>query len=367
MIAVIADDLAGASELACAAAAMGFTAEVHTRFDPRSTAEVIAIDTDTRLSPAAPSRPLVTRVTKAVLSANPEWIYKKTDSVLRGNVRSEIEAILDETRQPRSILIPANPSKNRIIRDGIYHVDGTPLAQTLFSRDPHHPRSSSRVNELLGPAPSQDRLVVPDVCSAEDLARYAAEVDAQTLPAGGVDFFQALLRARRPEHVVQTLESSPRTLYICGSAAAWDAGRAEQFTIQRIPVVAMPDTLFAGTRDPAALAAWSANVISTLESSRRAVLTIGRSSKSPSPLTSEELLDLLIETALTTMGQARIDRICLEGGATAAELLKRLGWTRLIASGGGASGVATLHPPSGPALLIKPGSYPWPSAVLQGS
>ena len=40
MIAVIADDLAGASELACAAAAMGFTAEVHTRFDPKSIGNV---------------------------------------------------------------------------------------------------------------------------------------------------------------------------------------------------------------------------------------------------------------------------------------------------------------------------------------
>ena len=98
------------------------------------------------------------------------------------------------------------------------------------------------------------------------------------------------------------------------------------------------------------MAAWSQNLATALDTQRRAVLTIGRSSKSPSPLTSEELLSLLIEVAINTLGRSRIDRICVEGGATAAALLKRLGWTRLSASG------ASIPPRSpGPAT---PGARP---------
>jgi len=48
VIAVIADDLTGAAELAGAAASFGLSAEVHTSFRPESGADVIAIDSDTR-------------------------------------------------------------------------------------------------------------------------------------------------------------------------------------------------------------------------------------------------------------------------------------------------------------------------------
>lgn len=66
-----------------------------------------------------------------------------------------------------TLLVPANPSRGRIIRDGRYFVDGIPLNEPAFARDPEHPPRSSSVAEMLGDASG---ILAPD---AGDLARPA--------------------------------------------------------------------------------------------------------------------------------------------------------------------------------------------------
>ena len=140
MIAIIADDFSGAAELAGIAAARGYKAEVQTVFDPASDAEVIAIDTDTRLKSEDEAASVLRVITRQILATKPAWIYKKTDSVMRGHIRAEIEAILDVSGLAKCIFIPANPSKDRVIRSGHCFVNGVPLDQTIFASDPDHPR-----------------------------------------------------------------------------------------------------------------------------------------------------------------------------------------------------------------------------------
>ncbi len=61
----------------------------------------------------------------------------------------------------------------------------------------------------------------------------------------------------------------------------------------------------------------------------------------------------------------RVAHIYVEGGATAAELLRRFQWTRLELLSEVAPGVATLASPTAPSirLTVKPGSYNWPDHV----
>ncbi len=65
------------------------------------------------------------------------------------------------------------------------------------------------------------------------------------------------------------------------------------------------------------------------------------------------------------MADAPIDRLLLEGGATAIAVIRALGWTRLRATALAESGVGVLRPAgaTGPELLVKPGSYPWPAGL----
>ena len=134
MIVVIADDLTGAAEIGAVGLRYGLTAEVQTEFAPESNADLIVIDTDTRSMPGSEAAAEVERVVGQVLQHSPELLFKKVDSVLRGPVLAELTALLRATGVPRLLLVPANPSLGRVIRDRNYYVDDVHWTSSLFER-----------------------------------------------------------------------------------------------------------------------------------------------------------------------------------------------------------------------------------------
>lgn len=346
MIAILADDFSGAAELAGLAAARGFTAEVQTEFDPSANADVIAVDTDTRLKDEDEAAKIVGEVTRRVAAAGPAWIYKKTDSVLRGHVRVEIEAILESTGLAACIFIPANPSKDRVIRGGRYEIGGVPLDETVFARDPDYPRGTALVRELLG---ASDRIQTPDAVGLEDLQ---IDLPATTLAAGAADFFAAQLELMENRlgfgpsslPVIGQQFEPHSVLLLSGSLAAWDLDRAEQMERRGFLVKTIDDDL--------SLALW--------KTTSKVMLAIGR----PKGVAPSTLTETLIEKALTLLSGRSDLRIGLEGGATAIAFIRRMGWTRFEVIPEGHTGVGTLRPPGGPVICVKPGSYDWPEASL---
>lgn len=378
-VVVIADDLSGAAELASAAATLGHSAEVRTAADASPGPDVIAIDTDTRCLPPAAAAPVVARVAEQARAAGARWIYKKTDSVLRGNVRAEIEEILKTTGLGRSLFVPANPSKKRLIREGLYYVNGVPLAQTSFANDPLHPRRSSSVTELLSAAGSVPitresggaddfaGILVPDVTGEADLVRLAAQVDDATLPAGGVEFFVALLERRLGKHpaIPPPRPTSP-LLWICGSQMAWQLGRAGECARLEMLLLIMPETLH-HTSDAAH--AWSELIERSLSTHDRVMVAIG---EGPRPehlsIPPESLADHLAKSVAHVLRRRPVATVCVEGGATAAALMREMDWTRLTAlPTPDLPGVSALRPAAadGPLVLVKPGSYPWPEQLWE--
>ena len=103
------------------------------------------------------------------------------DSLLRGSIASEIKALLDLMDIDQAYLVPANPSMNRIIRSGKYYIDDIPINNTDFRLDPHYPRTSNYVRELITDScnalitaddPSHKlriRIMIPDMTSSEEL------------------------------------------------------------------------------------------------------------------------------------------------------------------------------------------------------
>jgi hypothetical protein len=342
VIAVLADDFSGAAELAGVAAARGYTAEVQTGFEPGTTAEVIAIDTDTRRTTESEAARIVGAVTRRIVAAGPSWIYKKTDSVLRGHVRSEIEAVLGAAGLADCVFIPANPSKDRVIRAGRYFIRGVPLDETVFARDPDFPRHSGLVPELLG---LSGRIRTPDALGPDDLR---IDLPATTLAAGGADFFAAQLAQKergsgfRPSHPVAIGPEprSHRSLLLSGSLAAWDLDRATQMRKRGFLVKTIADDVSPTVWD----------------TTSKLMLAIGDApSADPSTLT-----EILIEKALPLFSGR--DDLCvgLEGGSTALACIRRLNWSRFEVIPENLAGVGSLRPPGGPLLRVKPGSYPWP-------
>jgi hypothetical protein len=368
MIAVIADDLSGAAEIANAALLAGLSAEVHLRFRAEARADVICVDTASRSLPAEAAAARVGEVARAIAAASPVFVYKKCDSVLRGSVAAECLAVARAFGKKQILLLPANPSRRRIIRAGYYFVDGVLLSQTALACDPEHPRHTSHVAELLGPTPS---ILTPDAAFGEDLVRFALKVDAHTLPAGAVDFFNALL-ATMPRHPAKphpghhAAASGEKSLYVCGSNAAWLCDRAGQFAARRIPIFPMPRALFGRDLREDILGRWAGFAAAALRGHGAALLAIG--GEEPAPETTPALLTLRLAQAVElVLEQVPVARVFLEGGATATAVVRQLALEEFQAEPSPGPGIGALRPGAGeaPLFLIKPGSYPWPDSVWQ--
>src|SRR5439155_24489509 len=152
MIGVIADDLTGAAELSGVGLRYGLRAEVATELQSRSDAELICLDTDSRAGLPAEAGRRVAEAAGKLTASRAQWIYKKVDSVLRGHLLVEVEAMMDQLGLNRALLVPANPSLERVVRNGQYFVRGKPIHETDFRLDPEFPRYTSSVGELLGAA-----------------------------------------------------------------------------------------------------------------------------------------------------------------------------------------------------------------------
>lgn len=350
MIVVLADDLTGAAELAAVAHRHGLRAEVQTSFHPATDADVVCLDTDTRLLPEAKAASVTGALAREVAAAKPAWIFKKCDSVLRGSVRAEARATAKAAGLDRILILPANPSRGRVVQDGHYYINERPLHETAFACDPLHPRSSSRVTDLLGGDLTD--IAVPDAQSAADVLARARALDAGTLAVGAADFFTALLEirvGRRGAPPAATLAAGT-VLLACGSAMAWPLRRA----------AARGERAFALPHDCPA-------VIQCLESHDRALLGVGDGPETHGKRP-EELSALLAESVAHILHEVTVDRLLIEGGATAAAVLLTAGWQRLTVTGTSAD-VALLQPVgvAAPQICLKPGSYPWPESLWPGA
>ena len=111
MIGVIADDISGAAEIAGVGLRLGLSAEVLEKGRPSGKADLVCIDTDSRCCSASEAARRAAAAAKVLRRAGAKWIYKKVDSVLRGPVAAEIQAIrkelgLKKIYDGRAVVIP---------------------------------------------------------------------------------------------------------------------------------------------------------------------------------------------------------------------------------------------------------------------
>jgi uncharacterized protein YgbK (DUF1537 family) len=377
MIAILADDLSGAAELAALAASAGLSSEVQTAFDPSTDADVVAVDTDSRAVDETEAVARVRQTAAQVVSAGPDWIYKKTDSVLRGHVAAECEAVAAVAGKSRILLVPANPARRRTLREGVYRVDGVPLDQGPFADDPQWPARNAGILRLLAGAscavhslrehePARpDGLNVPDIWQPSQLRQRAGEMNDQTLAAGAAEFFQALLppERKRPPLTPVPDALSPLTLIVCGSHAAWAGSRLRECQQRAIPIVPMPRRLFAEDHSDREIDAWAVELEDAMAINGSAMIAVG--GEKIAGLAPGVLERRLAEAVRRVLQRVVVGHLLLEGGATAAAVLHRCEWHRLRVGPEVAPGLAWLDVIGAPAprLLVKPGSYAWPDAA----
>lgn len=146
---VLADDMTGALEIGAIFAAAGADSIVVTQPSTGSAHDVLVLDTESRHD--APDM-AAGRVAQFVREARvrPDLVYKKTDSTLRGNIRTELGVLSTLFPEWKIAYVPAYPRQGRTARNGVVYVDGTPLTRTEFARDALNPVLTSSVHEVLG-------------------------------------------------------------------------------------------------------------------------------------------------------------------------------------------------------------------------
>jgi uncharacterized protein YgbK (DUF1537 family) len=76
-------------------------------------------------------------------------LLKKTDSAFRGHFGREISAVMDTLHVELCCVAPAIPDFGRVTRNGIQYLNGLPIAESFYSKDPRQPVAESRVAEIL--------------------------------------------------------------------------------------------------------------------------------------------------------------------------------------------------------------------------
>ena len=381
MIGVIADDLTGAAELGAVGRRLGLKAEILGNNQPSTTADLACMDTDSRSCAPAEAAKRAAAAAKFLQAAGARWIYKKVDSVLRGNVTAEVEAVMQQLGYNRALVLPANPSLGRIIRDGEYFVKGKPIHRTEFAHDPEYPRRSAQVLRMLN-APQhfllrlangsfevpENTILVGQADSSEAVRNWAQARQDSLLRVGGSEFFGALLAdelQQAPPAIDEEFRfGAERQLFVCGTASKAGNQLFRSARKAKVPVFTLPQELMWGNNfSPGANEAIAQRVIEGFEKCKRVVLGVGLPHVHNAQA-ARRLSENLVDVAELVLRRANIKYVFAEGGATSAELVRRMKWSRLEVRREWAPGVATLAVAAENPLwlTIKPGSYSWPEA-----
>lgn len=375
MIGVIADDLTGAAELAAAGYRHGLRAEVWLKEGVRVSSDLICMDSDSRSCPPVVAGRRAANAARALRRRGSGWIYKKTDSAMRGSIAAELTQLMRVLKFRRALLIPANPSRGRIIQNGKYFINGVPIHKTDFRFDPEYPCRSCSVKELLNAntevyvcsldhALPERGIIIGEAESPEDLRRWAAKCDGTMLAAGAVEFFVALLQeqGRRPKKdpVYARAPAGVRQLFVCGSASASTRQFLRRSRLEGVPVFTLPRYLMRGGKmrgiDRRRMLE---EIAAAYKRNKRVILAVGFPMVKDLKIARRFSVELAA-LAAQAVEKLRLNELFAEGGATAANLARALGWSQLELCREIAPGVAKMRARVvNRFLTIKPGSYSW--------
>lgn len=381
MIAVIADDMTGAAEIAgvCLRYGLRVSFELETADVKDADADVVVVATDTRAMAAGDAVKESRRIAGGLKQAGILWIFKKTDSVLRGHVVAELNMLLAVLKKTKALLVPANPAAGRIISGGHYYIDGIPLSETDFGRDPDFPAKSSAVTGLPGfsrvhwgiSAELRKGITIPDAVVTQDLDRCAGWLTGDTLPAGSAAFFESCLRhmgkfpAEVPPPVTRDFLSG-KTLMVCGSTHQDSRAFIRRAKESPVALVAeMPQELLQKDPDPAYMLAWEREIIHLSAHAGLMVLAVG-----PQTVhfegSARSIKQTLARVVRQVISRSPVHHLLIEGGATVFSIVRELGTPALTPVCEIEKGVVKMKVREREPffLVIKPGSYPWPESLM---
>lgn len=367
-IAIIADDLTGASDSGVQFARKGLKTAVVFDVDQVSAsaagADAVAIETDSRAIAPAEARERARQAAKGARLAGLTQIFKKVDSTLRGNLGPEIDGIMDEIPFDLAVVAPAFPKLGRTTVAGRHLLKGMPLEETEIGRDPKCPVHESQIERLLatqscrksglvpltvlheGPAAVESRvaelreqgveLVIFDAEADEDLQRIAEAMAGTAYhvlwvgSAGLADFLPAALGLIGRDEAASLPAGTRPVMLVAGSVSP--VTRAQVAAVRSAPGVVSAELnplqiLTDGDACATEVARCEAILLPALAAGLDVVLTSGTT---PGQVASAQALGDSLDLDSTAVS----NRIALVLGQLAAQIITNTELQGLILTGG---------------------------------
>lgn len=242
-ILVIADDFTGALDTATQFSKNGIKTVAYTSsaaFLENKLKDVTAcvVNTDSRHLKSDDAYQIVRTIVEYGIRQGAHYIYKKTDSALRGNIGKELEAVLDGTAKKSILFAPAYPKNDRVTIDGVQYYKGVPVAKTVYGRDPINPVCTSDISEVISSqttvktvkiptgrmadAPSEKVIYIHDAATEQeisDICDTALKQERPVLMAGCAGLAEALAQKISKGEAVQTdgFSKVEKVLVVSGS------------------------------------------------------------------------------------------------------------------------------------------------------
>jgi uncharacterized protein YgbK (DUF1537 family) len=383
MIVVIADDFSGAAEIAGIAWRFGLSVSLLTKLDLSVHHDLLVVDTGSRSMDEESSRKVHKALSRDLRNMKCDWIFKKTDSVLRGHVIAEIEALNSELNKKNVLMISNNPAMGKKIKNGSYYINEVALNQTDFAHDPDFPAKSALVRDILGAnktmplkyvssieMPAGKGLLVPDVVKSEELNQWSSLLSDAVLPAGGSEFFEAILVTKglkAGKNIKNKTAMTQKKRFLVFASTAEKSKK----TILKLKDTGIPVCNFPGKSistpefSEECLNRWIDDIKTCFKNNNTVMSAILHPVNRARGI-SKILNQLVTEMIRQVLASEDPDELFIEGGATISHLIRTIGWDTFEVAGEYERGIVELKVlnKTGLRLFVKPGSYTWPDEIL---
>lgn len=380
MIVVIADDLSGAAELAGIGLQFGMRVELHIGLNQPVDTDLLVIATDTRSMNEQKAVDEIETVATKVYELHPLMVYKKVDSVLRGHVLAELKAQLKISTLQKILLVPANPQLGRTLVNGAYFFNDHPIHLSSFSTDPEFPIKTSDVAGMLKAKTGEISInkfsdhidadiIVGEAENAEDLREWAMKNTNDVLLAGASGFFKALLSNVFKGGQTITIKAGKQgkiSLFVCGTTFSKSRAAIKQLHKNGSPVNYIPPDLLNGLAfDEEECQDWVDETITLIKANCTAIIAIDEEPTKTLNVSASQLRERMAFLVSEILKKIKIHELMIEGGSTAAAIIRKLNYAVLVPLEELAPGVIRMNVKENPKLCItiKPGSYNWPESI----
>ncbi len=377
MIAVIADDFTGAAEIGGIGLRFGQKVVIETNVDNSSTCDLLIVVADTRSLQPEMAASEIEKISKKLNKLKPKFIFKKLDSVLRGNISSELIAQMKVVGKPRAIVVAGNPQFERTIVDGTYLVSGLPLGETFFANDPEFPQCDSKVLDIVlsknvnvfskkhEDVLPEEGIIIGDVTSWDDLEQWTTKIDSKTVVSGGAGFFKYVLKKyfkqiNKPSD--KKFNVGKRALFVFGSLYPKSESVLKQMKGSSFKVMNMPLELYKPNDNYSdKLNKWANEICANLQDEQKVIIMVSHELHKEEGLP-VRIKDMVGQVVAEVLKNEQLDDLWIEGGGTTSSILQYLKIAKLFPFKELDLGVIQMSADEYPNMKIttKPGSYKWP-------